>query len=128
MSNLKQVDQLEKLWRLRNTVSSALEQILDDLEPLLREASFEELVEFIDGFLPGRAPRPEWTASLERLAELIWAWLPPETMQKLQEEYASREGPIWEPLANKFGAANGEALAARRWQPHDARRFAVVLR
>ncbi len=119
---------LEQSWRLRNTVASALEQILDDLERQLGEASLDELVSFVDGFLPGRAAGPEWTATLERAAELMWAWLPAETMQRLHEEYAGREGPIWEPVAHKFGVENGAALATRRWQPHDARRFAVVLR
>ncbi len=128
MVRLEHPSRLEQTWRLRNTVASSLEQILDDLQLQVQEASFEELVEFIDGFLPGRAPRPEWTASLERFAELLWAWLPAETMAKLEQEFEARDGPIWEPVAHKFGGANGQALAARRWQPHDARRFAIVLR
>jgi hypothetical protein len=128
MAKLEHPSRLEATWRLRNTVVSSLEQILDDLQRQVQESSFEELVEFLDGFFPGRAPRPEWTASLERFAELLWAWLPAETMAKLEAEYAGRTGPIWEPVAHKFGVENGEALAARRWQPHDARRFAIVLR
>ncbi len=119
---------LQRTWTLHNTLAGALEQVIEQLEAQLSEASVGELVEFVDGFLPGRTASPEWTASLERLAEVMWSALPTETMEAVGAIYASREGPMWQPLVNKFSAEHGQRLLGQRWRPAGARRAAVVLR
>ncbi len=123
-----QMMKLKETWALRNTLASALEQVLDDLEAGLGAAPAEELVALIDSFLPGRSPSPEWSSSVERLVELMWTCVPSETMAELRTVYAEREGPQWEPLVHKFSTEHGERLEQRRWRPADARRPAVILR
>ena len=120
--------QLASTWALRNTLASALEQTLDRVTQELLAASHEERIEFIDGFMPNRSPPPEWTASFERLVELIWLTLPADVVAAIHKEYANRPGPMWKPVAEKFAVAQGERLGAQIWQPTGARRPAIVLR
>ena len=119
---------LERRWKLRNTLASGLAQVVDDLEQQLSTAGAEELVRFLDTFLPGRSPSPEWSASLDRLVELIWACVPAQTIEQARAAYAAREGSVWQPIVNLLSPEHGDALAARRWRPAGARRAAIVLR
>ena len=119
---------LSETWTLRNTIAKALEQTLEVLERDLLEATHEERIEFIDGFMPNRSPAPEWTASFERLVELIWRSLPKDSIKAIEQEYENRPGPMWKPIARKFSNAEGENIQANTWHPTGARKPAVILR
>jgi hypothetical protein len=114
-------------WTHRNTLAEALDQALDWVGRELRQASAEELIDFLGGFSPARAPGPEWIASFERLVEQMWEHVPSETLARIEAEFRGR-GPVWAPIANSFTAAHGARLRERRWHPSGARRAAVVLR
>ena len=119
---------LSATWTLRNTIAEALEQTLEILERDLQDATHEERIEFIDGFMPNRSPAPEWTGSFERLVELIWGALPQDSIKAIEQEYENRPGPMWKPVARKFSDAEGENIRAKKWHPTGARKPAVVLR
>ena len=46
---------------------------------------------------------------------------PDETMEAVGAIYASREGPMWQPLVNKFSAEHGQRLLGQRWRPRGLR-------
>ncbi|MHB8576627.1 MAG: hypothetical protein ACYDCQ_14990 [Dehalococcoidia bacterium] len=114
-------------WKLRTALASALELAIDEVRERLTAASHVELVEFLDGFSPSRAPGPEWVSTFDRLIELIWDVVAPEKIAALESEYRAR-GPIWAAYANSFTQVRGEKLRGERWHPKGARRAAVVLR
>ena len=118
---------LAAAWTHRNTLAEALDQALDWVARELRCASVDELIDFLGGFSPARAPGPEWTASFERLVEQMWEHVPAETLAEIEAAFRAR-GPIWAPVANSFTPEHGARLRGRRWRPSGARRAAVVLR
>lgn len=121
------MDGLTAAWTHRNTLAEALDQALDWVGVELRRASAEQLIDFLGGFSPARAPGPEWTASFERLVEQMWEHVPAETLAAIEADFRAR-GPIWAPIANSFTPEHGERLRGRIWHPAGARRAAVVLR
>ena len=118
---------LTAAWTHRNTLAEALDQALDWVGVELRRASAEQLIDFLGGFSPARAPGPEWTSSFERLVEQMWEHVPAETLAAIEADFRAR-GPIWAPIANSFAPEHGERLRGRIWHPAGARRAAVVLR
>jgi hypothetical protein len=118
---------LARAWKLRTALAAALELAMDEVGDALAAASTTELVEFISGFTPARAPGPEWVATFDRLVEQIWDAVDPERIAEIEQEFRSR-GPLWVASANSFTPARGEALRSARWRPPGARRPAVVLR
>jgi hypothetical protein len=121
------MSELAAAWMHRNTLAEALDQTLDWVGRELKQASAEELIDFLGGFSPARAPGPEWTASFERLVEQMWEYVAPETLARIEAEFRGR-GPIWAPIANSFTSEHGARLRERRWRPSGTRRAAVVLR
>lgn len=118
---------LKRSWKLRNTLAEALDQSLDAVSVDVAAASDEELVAFIDGFIPGASPSAEWSASLERFIEFLWATAP-DRMDALQTVYAARPELQWGGLANLLSPGAGERTRARLPKPSLAKRAAVILR
>ncbi len=118
---------LERSWKLRNTLADALDQALDSMTLDIAAATDEELVAFIDGFMPGAAPSAEWSASLERFIEFLWA-AAPQRIGPLQAVYANRPPMQWGGIANLLSPETGERTKTRLYKPPLARRSAVVLR
>lgn len=118
---------LAAAWTHRITLAEAFDQALELMARALRQASIEELTDFLGGFAPARASGPEWSASLERLIEQMWECLPSATLAQLEATFRAR-GPVWVGVANSLSAEHGDRLHARRWHPGSARRPAVVLR
>ncbi|HEY8838049.1 MAG TPA: hypothetical protein VIO16_10315 [Dehalococcoidia bacterium] len=118
---------LQRAWKLRNAMAAALELAVEEVETLLGVATVEELVEFLDGFSPARAPGPDWVGTFDRLVEHIWDSVDPVRISALEAEYRAR-GPIWVAYANSFTQDRGQKLRAVRWHPKGARRHAIVLR
>jgi len=121
------VNDLERSWKLRNTLVAALELAYDEVDNLLRDAPVDDLVEFVGSFSPARAPGPEWVMTFDRVVEQIWAVVDADRIKALENAFRGR-GPNWLAVANSFVPEHGEQLRATRWQPAGARRPAVVLR
>src|SRR5436190_24183115 len=98
--------ELAAAWAHRNTLAEALDQALDLLARELRAASAEELIDFLGGFSPARAPGPEWTASFERFVEQVWEYVDPAILATVESDFRAR-GPIWAGIANSFTSEHG---------------------
>jgi hypothetical protein len=118
---------LQRSWKLRNTLAEALDQALDAVAGDVTAASDEELVAFIDGFIPGASPSAEWSASLERFIEFLWATAP-DRIEALHGVYAARPALQWGGLTNLLSPDAGDRARTRFFKPPLAKRVAVVLR
>lgn len=118
---------LTRSWKLRNTLAEALDQALDALSVDVAATSDEDLITFIDGFIPGASPSAEWSASLERFIEFLWATAP-DRIEALQRAYAARPELQWGGLTNLLSPEAAERARARLYKPALAKRPAVVLR
>jgi hypothetical protein len=121
------MDDLVERWKLRNACALALEQAIDHMSAALADATDDALVELIDGFAPGRAPSPEYAATLDRLLEMLWD-IAPRRMPALHAVYSARNPRQWVAVANKLAPEAGERRARERLQPPGVRRPAVILR
>ena len=118
---------LERSWKLRNTLAEALDQALDTFAVDIAAASDGELIAFLDGFIPGASPSAEWSASLERFIEFMWASVPAR-IEALRAEYAGRSQVQWGGITNLLSVEAGERARRRLYKPPLARRAAVVLK
>jgi hypothetical protein len=108
--------ELRETWELRNAATLTLIKAEERTRRVLEQASVEELVGLLESFSPARSPGVEWTRTFEPLAERIWTWCSPETVQAVHEAFAARGMP-WMAITNAFGPAQGEEIKARLSRP-----------
>jgi hypothetical protein len=108
--------ELRETWELRNAATLALIKTEERTRRVLEQASVAELVALLESFSPARSPGVEWTRTFEPLAERIWTWCSPETVQALHEAFAAKGLP-WMAIANAFAPEQAEEIKARLRRP-----------